>query len=78
METPGRFCVREEEVRAGERCFQQGVRLFFVRCANFDGKTQISVDIGGGECHNQNSSLSRSVKYLTTDPFAGTTGRRNT
>ena len=46
------FDVRKEGVRGGERCFQQRVWPFFVRCANFDGKMQISVDIGGGECHN--------------------------
>ena len=40
------------EVRGGERCFEQVLRCFFVRCAKFGGETQNGVDIGVGECHN--------------------------
>ena len=42
----------EREVRGGERCFEQVLRCFFVRCAKFGGETQNGVDIGVGECHN--------------------------
>ena len=40
------------EVRGSERCFEQVLRCFFVRCAKFGGETQNGVDIGVGECHN--------------------------
>ena len=45
-------CAAGREVRGGERCFEQVLRCFFVRCAKFGGETQNGVDIGVGECHN--------------------------